>query len=137
MLFCSILRSLCIFWLALLLVLSQAAFIFAQNDTDKINTIEQRLQALEKHLGIQSADTKNLDLDTILQRLDTLEHAVFDTPNQETSSSTTIKNETKIPAAESEPAAPPPESGENLDWQAWDGSEVDLLEYQQEAGGES
>lgn len=88
------------------------ATVYSQTDqSQKMQMIEERLRALESKLGIEPSSTSDDSLDQILNRLESLEQAVFE-------------------SQEAIPAVPAPtQSGQEMQWQEWTGDEEELTEY--------
>ncbi len=77
------------------------------DEADKIDMIEKRLRALESKLGIEPSGKNQQTLDAILERLESLEKAVFDQKQDDTS----------------EPQTDAEDTGEEMEWQEWTGDE--------------
>ncbi|MBZ0254777.1 hypothetical protein K8I31_01860, partial [bacterium] len=93
----------------LLIICLFPCLAFAQDDA---NDFERRLRALEEHLGVSASSPESQA--TMLQRLEALEKAVYGDSNQPAQ---------PMPATEAGNIAPPPDTGNNLQWQKWDSDE--------------
>ncbi len=114
-------------WIVMLSIVLLGQYTYAvDTDSEKFKKFEQRLNALEKHLGLPSSKQKTTNIDDLLQRLEALEKTVYESeqPAKRIPSTTdALPTTPKFKPATEEVAVPPPEGAETMDWEKWEGGD--------------